>query len=72
MEICEQGQTKWILRVLYHQGQQGKQVMGFGVMSNLKVNKQPLSSAEVHRGSGRSQRDCAQGIYRALHYSGNT
>ncbi len=41
--------------------------MGFGVMSNLKVNKQPLSRAEMHRGSGRSQKDCAHGIYRALH-----
>ncbi len=41
--------------------------MGFEVMSNLKVNKQPLSSAEMHGGSGRSQKDCAHGIYRALH-----
>jgi len=41
--------------------------MGFGVMSNLKINKQPLSIAEVHRGSGRSQRDCVQGIYIDLH-----
>lgn len=41
--FCEQGLSKWILRLPYHQGQQGKQMMGFGVMSNLKVNKQMLS-----------------------------